>query len=138
MSASDYLEGKLIEHVFRGVAYTVPPKTYISLHTADPGETGANEVGTGAFPSYVRQDAAKGGAQSAAWSAQVGGQVKNALQLLWAAFDGAAPLTVTHFSVWDASTGGNCLVSAALASSRTINVGDVFVADVNKLTCQVL
>ena len=80
----------------------------------------------------------KGGAQADAWTAPSDGVVMNALQLLWAMYDGAGPLTVTHFSIWDASTGGNMLVYAPLASSRTINPGDVFVADTQKLTAQVL
>jgi hypothetical protein len=64
--------------------------------------------------------------------------VKNSQQLIYPMYDGAAALTVTHFSVWDAPTGGNLLFAAPLASSRTINNGDVFVADAQKLTAQML
>jgi hypothetical protein len=137
-AASDYLEGKLVEHVLRNVAFTSPTKTYISLHTAAPGDTGANEVSTGTFPAYVRKDAANGGAQSGAWTAQSGGVCKNALQLIYAVYDGASALTITHFCVWDAVTAGNCLLNGTLAASRTLNPGDVFVIDVQKLTVSVL
>lgn len=137
-AASNYLESKIINLVCRGVAFTPPAKTYVALHTANPGDTGAGEVTTTAYPAYVRQDAAKGGAQADAWVETDNGVVKNALQLLYAMYDGAGPLTVTHFSVWDAATGGNMLVSAPLASSRTINPGDVIVVDAQKLTAQVL
>lgn len=138
-AASNYLETQLVNLIFRGTAFTPPAKTYIALHTANPTETGsAGEVPTSTWPSYARQDAAKGGAQSSAWTAPSDGVSKNALQLLYAMYDGAAPLTVTHFSVWDAVTGGNMLVYAPLASARTINNGDVFVVDAQKLTVQVL
>lgn len=137
-AASNYLENKLVEHVFRAVAFTAPAKTYIALHTSNPGDTGANEVTTAVYPAYVRQDAAKGGTQAGAWTAASDGVVRNVLQLLYAMYNGAGPLTVTHFSVWDAETGGNMLVYAPLASSRTINPGDVFVVDTQKLTAQVL
>lgn len=137
-AASNYLENALINAICRGVAFTSPSKTYVALHTANPGETGVSEVSTTAYPAYTRQDAAKGGAQSGAWTAPTDGVVKNALQLIWAMYDGAAALTVTHFSVWDAPTGGNLLFYAPLASARTINNGDVFVADAQKLTAQVL
>lgn len=138
-AASNYLENKLFDLIFRAVAFTPPAKTYIALHTADPGENGTNaEVPTTTWPSYLRQDAAKGGAQSSAWTVPNDGTGKNALQLLYAMYDGAAPLTVTHFSVWDAATGGNMLVYAPLAAARTINNGDVFVVDAQKLTGQVL
>lgn len=138
-AASNYLENNLFNLIFRGTAFTPPAKTYIALHTADPTETvTVAEVPTSTWPSYVRQDASKGGTQSAAWTAPSDGTGKNALQLLYAMYDGASPLTVTHFSVWDAVTGGNALVYAPLASARTINNGDVFVIDVQKLTGQVL
>ncbi len=138
-AASNYLETQLVNQVMRGVAFTPPAKTYIALHTADPGETGANaEVSTSTWPGYLRQDAAKGGAQADAWSVPSDGVTKNTLQLIYAMYDGAPALTVTHFSIWDAQTGGNMLVYAPLASARTINNGDVFVVDVNKLTVQVL
>lgn len=137
-AASNYLEGKLIENVLRGVNYAPPTAIYVALHTASPGETGANEVTTGAFPAYARQDAAKGGAVGDGWTPQVDGVCKNALQLIYPVHNGAAPITVTHYSLWDAPTGGNCLVGASLASSRTLNVGDVFVVDVQKLTVSVL
>lgn len=138
-AASNYLETQLFNLIFRGTAFTPPAKTWIALHTADPTETGsAGEVSTATWPSYLRQDAAKGGAQADAWTVPSDGAGKNALQLLYAMYDGAAPLTVTHFSVWDGQTGGNMLVYAPLASSRTINNGDVFVIDAQKLTGQVL
>lgn len=137
-AASNYLENKLIDHIYRGIAYTAPTKTFIALHTANPGETGASEVTTAAYPAYARQDAAKGGAQSSAWTAPSDGVSKNALQLIYPMYDGASALTVTHFSVWDAATGGNMLSYAPLSTARTINNGDVFVVDVQKLTVQVL
>lgn len=138
-AATDYLENKLADHIYRNTAYVSPAKTYIALHTADPGETGAlNEVSLAVWSTYARQDAAKGGAQAAAWTAPANGVSKNAFQLLYAMYNGAAALTVTHFSIWDAATGGNALVYAPLASARTINPGDVFVVDVQKLTGQVL
>ncbi len=138
-AASNYLETQLFNLIFRGTAFTAPVKTWIALHTANPTETGSvAEVDTATWPSYLRQDAAKGGAQADAWTVPTDGTGKNALQLLYAMYDGASALTVTHFSVWDAVTAGNMLVYAPLASSRTINNGDVFVIDAQKLTGQVL
>lgn len=137
-AASNYLKNTLINAICRGVAFTSPAKTFIALHPSNPGDTGANEVSTSAYPAYVRQDAAKGGAQSTAWTAPVDGLVKNAHQLLYPMYDGSAPLTVTHFSVWDAQTGGNLLFHAELETPRTINHGDVFVVDAQKLTARVL
>lgn len=137
-AASDYLENKLYSNILRGEAYTPPTKIYVALHTANPGDTGASEVALAAFPGYLRQDAAKGGAVAAGWTAPANGSGKNALQLIFPVFDGAAPLTVTHYTLWDTNLGGNCLVIGQLASARTLNPGDVFVIDVQKLTVTVL
>jgi hypothetical protein len=138
-AASDYLENKLYDNLLRGVNFPPPAAIYVALHTASPGDTGANEVTLAAFPAYKRQDAAKGSGNVAdGWTPPAGGSGKNALQLIFPVFDGAAPITVTHYTLWDALTGGNCLVSGQLASSRTLNAGDVFVVDVQKLTVSVL
>lgn len=137
-AASNYLENKLVENVLRGVNYVPPTAIYVALHTAAPGETGTNEVSTAAFPAYVRQDAAKGGAVGTGWTAAVDGACKNALQLIYPVSNAAGAITVTHYSLWDAATGGNYLIGAALSSSRTLNPGDVFVVDVQKLTVTVL
>ena len=137
-AASDYLENKIIESVFRGATFTLPSKLYISLHTANPADAGGNEVTIGTWPSYARQDAAKGGANSNGWLAASNGLTKNALQLIYPVFNGGTNLTVTHFAVYDAVTGGNMLVYGALTSSRTIQTGDVFVIDVQKLSVQFL
>ena len=54
MSAkSNYLEGKLVEHVLRNVAYTSPSAVYLSLHTANPDEDGSGTEVSG--NGYSRQ-----------------------------------------------------------------------------------
>jgi len=137
-AASDYLEDKVYRNLLLGQAYTPPTKIFIGLHTASPGDTGANEVTTAAFPAYARQDAAKGGTVDQGWQVPVGGSGKNLLQLVFPVFNGAAPLTITHYSLWDAATAGNCLVLGQLSTARTLNPNDIFVIDVQKLTITVL
>ena len=55
MSFSNYLENKVMLHVFGGTSYTAPATLYVGLYTSDPGEgdTGT-EVSGG---SYARQTA---------------------------------------------------------------------------------
>jgi hypothetical protein len=133
-AASDYLEDKVYRNVLKGEAFTPPTAIYVSLHTATPGETGTSEISLGAFPAYVRLDAAKGGAVGDGWQAPTNGSGKNLLQLIYPVHDGASPITVTHFGLWDAPTGGNFLGGAALQSNRTLEVGDVFVVNPLALT----
>lgn len=78
----------------------------MSLHTADPGATGASEATGG---SYARQTAgyntASGGA--CALSATV-------------AFTGLASGTYTHIGLWDSTGTPKFLQGAALAASQTV------------------
>jgi len=133
-AASNYTETNVINALLRGVTFPLPTKTYVSLHTADPGETGGSEVTTGAFPAYVRKEAEAGGSIGTGWSAPTDGVSQNANQLTYPGFDGASPVTVSHWAVYDAATGGNCLFYAPLATARTLQTGDVFVFDINALT----
>lgn len=68
--------------------------THMSLHSADPGTTGANEI-TGGSPAYARK--------AATWGAASAGVRTLSSQLV---FDVPAGVTVTHTGVWSAASGG--------------------------------
>lgn len=109
---SNYLENELLDHALGTGAFTMPSNVYVSLHTADPGETGANEVTGG---SYARQVATFGAAAS--------GTTSNSGDL---SFTDMPAATVTHVGVWDASSAGNPLFLGALSSAKVVNSGDTF------------
>ena len=115
-AASNFLENAVIESTLRGAAFPTITKVYVALHTNNPTDAGGNEVTSALWPSYARQDAAKGGSISSGWTAAADGVSKNALQLIFPVFDGSADLTVTHFSLYDAATGDR----RQYAGSRTI------------------
>lgn len=133
-AASNYTEENVINAVLRGVSFPIPPGVYVSLHTADPGESGGSEVGLAAWPAYVRRDAAVGGAIASGWAAPTDGVSTNAKQITYPGMNGASNVTVSHWALYDAATGGNMLAHAALQTSRTLQPGDVFVFDVASLT----
>ena len=116
MGLSNYLETKLIDHLLRGVPYTPPSTVYISVHTADPGETGASEVSGNGYSRYAYT------CNQTSWS-NVSGVAKNSnlITLPVATGDWGA---VTHFGIWDASTGGNLLFSGALTVTKVVNQAD--------------
>ena len=123
MSASNYLELAILDHIFGGTAFSVPATVYIGLHTANPGETGATaEVAVGA---YARKDVTN---DNTGWDAAAAvsglGTTKNAAIIQFTDPSGANWGTITHFSIWDASSGGNCLVFGALNASVVVNDGD--------------
>ena len=137
-AASNYTENNVINALLRGVEFPLPTKTYLSLHTANPGESGGNEVSTTNWPSYVRKDAANGDNIEDGWNAASDGTTTNAQQVLYPSHNGASAITITHWAIYDAATGGNMLVYAPLNTSRTLQPGDVFVFDAGALTVQQL
>lgn len=133
-AASNYTEQNIINAMLRGTAFPLPTKTYVSLHTANPGETGGNEVTTAAWPQYARVEAEQGTAIGTGWIAPTDGVTKNAKQLTYPSMNGGADVTVTHWAIYDAATGGNMLAYAPLQTSRTLKTGDIFVFDAQSLT----
>ena len=111
MTISNYLEPKILDAIFNNTSLAVTTP-YVSLHTADPGETGASEASGG---SYARQ--------SASFGAASGGAISNDAAI---SFTGMPAATITHVGVWDASTAGNFLWGGALTASKTTNAGDTF------------
>lgn len=103
---------KILDKVLRNTDFTPATTLYVSLHTADPGETGASEVTGG---SYVRQ--------AITFSAASAKATTNTADLLFASMPSA---TVTHVGLWDASTVGNFWWGSALSVSKAISAGDTF------------
>lgn len=125
---TNYLENKLVDHIFRGQTFTAPTNLYVSLHSADPGETGANEIsgnnyGRATVASSLANWAGTQSSGSTSASSGTGGQTSNNGSITFATPSGSWG-TVTHFAIWDASTTGNCLLYGALTISKTINNGD--------------
>jgi hypothetical protein len=107
-SFSDYLENKVLAHVFGGTAYTAPATLYIALYTVAPTDAGGGTEVSGG--SYVRQ--------SCAFTVS-GNLATNTAAVEW-------PVATVAVGVFDASTSGNLLAYGNLASSKTIASGDVF------------
>lgn len=100
----------LVSAEARNTAYTGPSTLYVSLHTADPGATGASEVSGG---SYARQ--------AVTFAAPSGGTASNSGVLN---FTGMPAVTVTHISLWDAASAGTFHQSGALTSSVVVASGN--------------
>lgn len=133
-SASNYTEQNIINALLLGMAFPLPTNTWVSLHTSDPGEDGANEVITAQWPSYVRLCAELTNVMGTGWTAPVDGVSSNLNQLIFPTYDGGLPTTITHLAVYDAPSGGHMLVYAPLTATRTIAPDDVFLFDVNSIS----
>jgi hypothetical protein len=97
---------------------------FISLHTGDPGNTGASEVAGG---SYARQSATFTNAGSNPTVAS-----NNALIQYPTAT--AAWGTITHFGIWSAASGGTFYGGAAVTTPKVIDIDDIARWDATKLT----
>jgi len=124
MPLSTFAANGVINLLTRGAAFTPPTRVYVSLHTANPGNTGASEITTAQWPSYARQDAAQGGAVAAGFVASTAKVTENLLELLFPNYDGATSLAITHFALWNALAGGNCIWTGALVATKTLLNGD--------------
>lgn len=113
MSFADYLEGKLLDHLFSVASYTAP-STYVGLSTADPADD-ASGLAEPAGSAYAR-------VLNAAWS-RTANEVDNDNDITFPTATGAWG-TVTHGCLFDAASAGNLLLSFALDSSKAIVNGD--------------
>jgi hypothetical protein len=110
MSISNYAELALL-NTLRNTSFAVAA-TYIKLHTGDAGEAGTTNAATEATRKAISFSAASSGSMASSATVE------------WT--NVAASETYSHWSLWDASTAGNCLWTGALSSSAAVTAGDTF------------
>jgi len=115
MSFSNYLETKLLDHVFGDTAYTAPGTLYLGLHTSDPAEDDSGTEVSTSGTAYARQTVA---------FTTSGDTTSNTAAVEYPTAT-ASYGTVSHVGVYDASTAGNLLSYGALTTSKAIATGDV-------------
>jgi hypothetical protein len=141
---SNYLENKIIDATFRGVAFTPAATLYVALFTADPTDVGTLvEVGATTANGYTRVAVTSGVAQWAATngattvtnpSSGTSGTTSNNAIIQFPTpsagnwFNGAGPAasSITHFAIMDSATigAGNVYFFGALTNPKTVNLGD--------------
>jgi hypothetical protein len=117
-SLSNYAENKLLGHVLLGSAFSVPTNLYVGLSTADPTDDGSGN----AEPSgngYARVN-------FNTWATAASRATSNSGAITFPQASGNWG-TITHVTLWDASTGGNMLAHDDLAVSRSVTSGYTFI-----------
>ena len=114
MSASNYLENELLDHVLGGSAYTSPSAIYVALSTGSFNDdaSGTELSGNG----YTRKAITFGTASSGSIASNSAVEFDTATGS-WG--------SVGFFGLFDASTGGNLLYHGAFTSAKTIATGDI-------------
>ena len=106
MSISNYLENKIITDSISNAG------KFLAAHTADPTDTGTvGEVSTLGFTRVA-----------CTFVAPTNGVTSNTADILWTGLTYVG--TISHVSIWDAATGGNCLWTGALTASKTLASAD--------------
>ncbi|MFG6573209.1 hypothetical protein ACGYLO_16570 [Sulfitobacter sp. 1A13353] len=121
MSLSNYAENLVAKWLFTGDSATRPTAWHVALFTSDPTDAGSGTEVSGG--SYARKSASFTVTSDMARNSA--GVEFDAATASWG--------TVTHFGVYDASTGGNLIVHGALTSSVAISSGDVLRFDAGEL-----
>lgn len=94
---------------------------YISLHTADPGETGNQTTSEATYTSYARVSVNRASG-AGGWTVSTN-NASNASTITFPAATGGSN-TITHFGIGSDSTGvGNLFFKGALGASRVISAG---------------
>lgn len=90
---------------------------YISLHTADPGETGTQTTSEATYTGYARVSVARG----AGWTVS-GNNASNTAVVTFGSCT-AGTNTITHFGIGtDISGAGNLLFSGAVTTPLAVSV----------------
>lgn len=90
---------------------------WASLHSADPGASGTNEL-SGGSPAYARK--------AITWNAAASGALDN---LANPVFDVPAGSTVSYFGLWSASSGGTFYGSGDVADETFNGQGTYTLSD---------
>ena len=122
---SDYLEDKVLDHVFGGSAYTAPSTLYVGLFTAAPSDTGGGTEVSGG--SYARKSMAAMTVSGTSPTTATNGAAVEFVTATGSWGD------ISHTGIFDASSGGNLLCWAALSASKTVASGDVIRFDAGDL-----
>jgi hypothetical protein len=115
-SFTDHWENEILDHLFGKGSYTLPT-IHVGLSTADPGDdgTGLSEPSGNGY--------ARVATSAADWNSASGGALDNANAIEFPQATGNWG-SITHFALFDASTGGNMLAHGSLTQSKTIASGD--------------
>ena len=112
-SISDFWEDEMLDHVLGTGAYTAPT-IYVGLSTADPLDDASGNAEPG--DTYGR-------IAHASWGTAASRTTDNTGSVTFATA-GASWGTISHWTLWDAITGGELLAHGSLAVSKAVDDGN--------------
>lgn len=132
MSLTNTFESDLLLLIFNATTITglgrddTAPITnlYVSLHTADPGETGNQGTSETTYTGYSTSGRIAVARTSGGWTVSGTTQVANAGAINFSACTGGSTQTITHAGIGTLASGtGKLLVSGALSAPLDVSNG---------------
>lgn len=125
MAFSQYLSTALLNW-FKGTTFPAAGATlYVTIHTADPGNTGANSDVTAEVRGTSGRVAVTGSTFSSVGAGGGGFQISNGSVIqITANAANVATRRISHFGIWDANSSGNFLASGTLTTAVDVVTND--------------
>lgn len=114
MSLSTALKNTILDGLLNATNWTAPTAIWLSLHTADPGTTGASE---GVDATYARQNV------TAAFPAASSGSCANNVVIEYPALTTGE--TYTHYGLWSAVSAGTFYHGGDIAPDKAVGAGEI-------------
>jgi hypothetical protein len=112
MSISNTTAQNILKALYKQTNWSADAAIYMSLHTADPGATGASEV---TDASYARVNV------TSSWAAPSSASISNNATITFQFM--TTGFTATHIGIWDAVSSGNFRRGFAI-TSLVVPAGD--------------
>lgn len=124
MSAmSDYLELKFLDHFTGTASTTAPSAVYLGLSTGSLADDASGTELSG--NNYTRK--------AITFASASGGSIASNASVEFNSATGSWG-TISHWGIWDASSGGNLLFHGAFTASKAIATGDILKVASGSLT----
>lgn len=114
MALGSTIANSIYNGLFRQTNWTAPTVLYLSLHTADPGETGASEVGDA---TYARQLC------TTAFGAPTAGDGTTTAAIEYPA--ATTGFTATHYGLWSAVSAGTFYHGGNIDPDKVVGAGEI-------------
>lgn len=114
MGFSNYIETALCNWLRGNAAMPAQATPYLGLFSEDPTDAGSG--------AEVTTQIRSGGRLAVTFSSPTDGAMANANEIDFG--NSENDVTVTHFGIFDAQSGGNLLVHKALATPKTFDTSD--------------
>jgi hypothetical protein len=114
MNLSTHAENLIATWLAGGSAPSQLTTVYLDVHSASPGEGNTNS--TSVYQTLTGTSGRKAITPTSSSFSATGSNVTNSAEILLTS-SAVAACTITHFSIWTASTGGNQIYSGPITSS---------------------